>query len=72
MAKKQAQRGRPSLGRTEHLEVMLTPDEKQRFSNAAGRYGLSLSDWVRLNLSAASQPPKAGKPRDLLADLQEG
>jgi hypothetical protein len=55
---KKRPRGRPSQGRTEHLEVMLTPAEKRRFSAAARRNGLSMSDWVRLCLCACSaQPP---------------
>lgn len=52
--------GRPSLGRSEHLEVMLTPEEKRRYENAARQYGVSLSDWVRINLTACS----AGKRVD--------
>jgi mobilization protein NikA len=47
-------RGRPSQGRSEHLEVMLTPEEKQRFADAAQKDGLSVSDWVRINLRACS------------------
>ena len=51
-------RGRPSQGRSEHLEVMLTPEEKERFADAAGKQGLSVSDWVRINLRACSEPQK--------------
>ena len=60
---KKPQRGRPSQGRTEHLEVMLTAEEKRRFSAAAQRDGLSISDWVRFNLRACSAPhgDKAGE-----------
>lgn len=54
-------RGRPSQGRSEHLEVMLTPEEKQRFAEAAQREGLSMSDWVRVNLRACSAPPQESK-----------
>jgi hypothetical protein len=58
---KKPRRGRPSQGRTEHLEVMLTPEEKRRFSAAAQRNGLSMSDWVRLCLCACSvRPSDAG------------
>lgn len=55
-------RGRPSTGRSEYLEVRLTPDEKQRFELAAQGTGLSLSDWVRFNLRAMSahDPDKQG------------
>lgn len=53
MAKKRG-RGRPSQGRTEHLEVMLTPEEKRQFAAAARKDGLSVSDWVRLSLRARS------------------
>lgn len=51
---KKPRRGRPSQGRTEHLEVMLTPEEKRRFAAAAQKNGLSMSDWVRLCLCACS------------------
>lgn len=50
-------RGRPSQGRSEHLEVKLTPKEKAQYEKAAQGRGLSLSDWVRLNLTACSSPP---------------
>jgi hypothetical protein len=33
---------------------MLTPEEKQRFTDAAQEQGLSMSDWVRLSLRACS------------------
>lgn len=55
--------GRPNSGRSEYLEVRLTPEEKQRFEAAAEDTGLSLSDWVRFNLRACSAPtndPRAG------------
>lgn len=52
--KKKTARGRPSTGRSEYLEVRLTPEEKVTFELAAKRYGLSLSDWVRLSLRASS------------------
>lgn len=55
---KKPKRGRPSQGRSEHLEVMLTPEEKKRFTDAAQRDGLSVSDWVRVNLRACSAPPQ--------------
>lgn len=56
---KKPKRGRPSQGRSEHLEVMLTPEEKRRFAEAAQRMGVSVSDWVRLNLRACSESPPA-------------
>lgn len=55
--------GRPNQGRSEYLEVRLTPEEKQRFEASAQGTGLSLSDWVRFNLRACSAPsndPQAG------------
>ena len=53
MAKKK-KRGRPSQGRSEYLEVRLTPEEKQAFETAAEVNGQSLSDWVRQGLRAKS------------------
>lgn len=47
-------RGRPSMGRSEYLEVRLTPEEKARYEQAAKQTGLALSDWVRLNLTACT------------------
>ncbi|HEV3343930.1 MAG TPA: hypothetical protein VG125_26385 [Pirellulales bacterium] len=46
--------GRPSVGRTDKLQIRLTPKEKEVFEQAARRNGLSLSDWVRLNLRELS------------------
>jgi hypothetical protein len=46
--------GRPSVGRTDKLQIRLTPTEKEVFEEAAQRHGMSLSDWVRLNLRALS------------------
>ncbi|HVX13220.1 MAG TPA: hypothetical protein VHC22_18690 [Pirellulales bacterium] len=46
--------GRPSVGRTNKLQIRLTPTEKEIFEQAAKKHGLSLSDWVRLNLRALS------------------
>lgn len=60
---KKRRRGRPSQGRTEHLEVMLTPEEKERFVAAAQGEGLSVSDWVRVNLRACSATPEEGEPK---------
>jgi hypothetical protein len=54
MGMNESKRGRPSLGRTEYLEVRLTPEEKFAFENAARASGISLSDWVRLNLRAST------------------
>lgn len=48
--------GRPSVGRTDKLQIRLTPREKETFERAAEKQGLSLSDWVRLNLRALSRP----------------
>ena len=65
MGNKTTNRGRPSTGRSEYLEVRLTPKEKARYEKAAEAYGLSLSDWVRLNLTACSQSqpdPRASQP----------
>jgi len=53
MAKKK-KRGRPSMGRSEYLEVRLTPEEKSRYEQAASATGLALSDWVRVSLTAIS------------------
>jgi hypothetical protein len=55
--KKKPAPGRPSQGRSEYLEVRLTPEEKERFSTVASSTGLSLSDWVRLSLRASSHMP---------------
>jgi predicted HicB family RNase H-like nuclease len=49
--------GRPSSGRSEYLEVRLTPEEKEAFSTIASSTGLSLSDWVRLSLRAQTNLP---------------
>jgi hypothetical protein len=46
--------GRPSVGRTDKLQIRLTPKEKEVFEQAARERGMSLSDWVRLNLRALS------------------
>lgn len=46
--------GRPSVGRTDKLQIRLTPKEKEVFEQAARKHGMSLSDWVRLNLRALS------------------
>lgn len=46
--------GRPGVGRTDKLQIRLTPREKEIFERAAEKHGLSLSDWVRLNLRALS------------------
>ena len=54
MSKKRSKRGRPSLGRTEYLEVRLSEAEKDRVSEAARRNGLSISDFVRLSLNACT------------------
>ena len=48
--------GRPNTGRTEYLEVRVSPQEKERYARAAAECGISLSDWVRLSLSAMSAP----------------
>jgi uncharacterized protein (DUF1778 family) len=56
MAPKKPQRGRPSQGRSEYLEVRLTTEEKSRYEQAAATNGLSVSDWVRLSLTAMSAP----------------
>jgi uncharacterized protein (DUF1778 family) len=54
MTKKRPKRGRPSLGRTEYLEVRLSEEEKERVSEAARRNGISISDFVRLSLNACT------------------
>jgi hypothetical protein len=46
--------GRPSLGRTDKLQIRLTPSEKAIFERIAENHGLSLSDWVRSSLRALS------------------
>ena len=46
--------GRPSLGRTDKLQIRLTPNEKATFERIAEEHGLSLSDWVRANLRKLS------------------
>ncbi|HET6882355.1 MAG TPA: hypothetical protein VFI31_19475 [Pirellulales bacterium] len=46
--------GRPGIGRTNKLQIRLTPKEKEIFEQAARNHGLSLSDWVRANLRALS------------------
>lgn len=46
--------GRPSVGRTDKLQIRLTPNEKEVFEQAAQKHGMSLSDWVRMNLRALS------------------
>jgi uncharacterized protein (DUF1778 family) len=46
--------GRPSVGRTDKLQIRLTPREKEVFEQAAREHGMSLSDWVRWNLRALS------------------
>lgn len=38
--------------------MRLTEEEKKRFEAAAAANGLSLSDWVRLNLRASSAPDR--------------
>jgi predicted HicB family RNase H-like nuclease len=53
---KKRQPGRPNTGRTEYIEVRVSPEEKERYADAAQHYGISLSDWVRLTLSAMSAP----------------
>ena len=58
MKKKKA--GRPNQGRSEYLEVRLTPEEKKNFEVAAEATHLSLSDWVRVNLCACSAPSNRG------------
>lgn len=60
--KKKAKVGRPSSGRSELMQLRLSPEEKDAFNRAAEEYGLSLSDWARLNLRAASMP-KNDNPR---------
>lgn len=47
---KKRQPGRPNTGRTEYLEVRMTPEEKERIAAAAEREGLSVSDFVRLTM----------------------
>lgn len=36
--------------------MRVSPEEKERYAEAAQHYGISLSDWVRLTLSAMSAP----------------
>jgi hypothetical protein len=53
------------------LELRLADEEKERFTQAAKRKGLSLSAWIRLTCiealdrgaEPAPRPPKARKPR---------
>lgn len=47
--------GRPSQGRTESLDVKLTPEEMAHCRSCASAMGLSLSAWVRLVLCAAAR-----------------
>ena len=63
-SKKKNKGGRPPSGRTEHMQLRLSEEEKQAFSEAAAKYGLSLSDWTRQILRGASmpQPDASGLP----------
>lgn len=56
MGKKHAKMGRPSRGRTELMQMRLSPEEKKAFTEAAEACGLSVADWARINLRAASMP----------------
>ncbi|HWB08090.1 MAG TPA: DUF1778 domain-containing protein [Pirellulales bacterium] len=49
-AAKKRPTGRPNTGRTEYLEVRMTPEEKERIATAAAAEGLSVSDFVRLTM----------------------
>jgi len=64
-----AKRGRPSMGRSEYLEVRLTPEEKARYEQAAKATGLALSDWVRLNLTAITAPAQGKRGQLPLAQM---
>lgn len=50
-------RGRPKTDRTEYLEVRVSPKEKEAYLKAATAMGLSLSDWIRLTLTAKTKQP---------------
>lgn len=54
---KKRKRGRPSLGRKEHVEFRATAQEKEAYLKAATAMGLSLSDWIRLTLTAKTKQP---------------
>jgi transcriptional regulator of nitric oxide reductase len=46
-AKNKPQMGRPSTGRSEYLEVKLTPEEKELVIKGAADRGLCMSDYIR-------------------------
>jgi len=64
-AQKNKKPGRPNSGRTEYIEVRVSPQEKARYEESAQQYGITLSDWVRLSLTAMSAP-KAPDPMTLI------
>lgn len=41
------------MGRTEYLEVRMTPEEKERLRVAADEVGMQVSDFVRQLIRAA-------------------
>ena len=51
-------------GKSEYLEIRLSPDEKAAFRDAADMAGLALSAWVRERLRkiATSELQHAGRP----------
>lgn len=55
-AKKKPQMGRPSTGRSEYLEVKLTPEEKQLVIEGAKECGLCMSDYIRQIIRQATAP----------------
>lgn len=61
--KNKSQMGRPSLGRSEYVEVRMSPDEKRRAAEHAAKLGLTMSDFVRLAVKAQLGDTTITKPK---------
>lgn len=55
---------RKALGRTERMNLLVTPGEKQEIRAAAERYGLSMTDYLlRIHALIESRSGKSGRGR---------
>ena len=59
-----------SGGRPEIISLRLSGDEKRRMSEAAGRYGKSLSDWCREALLSCVDEPYVFPGQTINVSLQ--
>lgn len=64
---------RPSNGRTERVDVRLTPAEAQALAERAAAFGASVSDFVRLRAlgADAAAPVRRRMPEDAAAAVRQ-